>query len=179
MTENSNKSMFVHCAENKKVVTPSVTKNKRKTSKFGLSVYELSETYDFDEMKYEKTLAEELLQICKEKGINSDGAFQNKTNVLRIQYSRLKNNKYHLPQKELLFAIFIGLEVSIEKVTELLLKSGFSFTYDLEFEQKTKLPSFDRLIHDCILLGIYDIDEINVFLAENDYTERLGSKSLL
>jgi hypothetical protein len=105
--------------------------------------------------------------------------FQQKTCVLRIQYSRLKSNRYHIPKKELLFAICIGLELNIEKVAELMKKSGYSFTYSKEFEQENHLPSFDRLIHDCICMRIYDIDKINEFLISNGYKERLGSRTLI
>ena len=130
-------------------------------------------------MKYETTLAENIIALCRKNGITTDGMFQQKTCVLRIQYSRLKANKYHIPKKEILFAICIGLKLSIEEVAELMEKGGYSFTYNNEFEQKNKLPSFDRLIHDCICIRIYDIDEINDFLKNNGYKERLGSRSLI
>ena len=136
-------------------------------------------TYDFSNTKYESTLAEDILLLCKERSILTDGNFQQKTCVLRNQYSRLKRNKYLIPKKEILFAICIGLNLNIEKTAELLEKGGYSFTYNGEFEQKNNFPSFDRLIHDCICLKIYDIDKINHFLIKNEYKERLGSRTLI
>lgn len=176
---NRKKQCVVQNAENKKVVTLRDTKNKEKASTFGITVEQLASTYDFSNEKYESTLAEDILLLCKEKGVLTDGMFQQKTCVLRIQYSRLKGNRYHIPKKELLFAICIGLKLSIEKVAELMEKGGYAFTYNSEFEQKNNLPSFDRLIHDCICMKIYDIDEINQFLIDNGYKERLGSRTLI
>ena len=117
--------------------------------------------------------------MCKEKGVLTDGVFQQKTCVLRVQYSRLKGDRYLIPKKEILFSICIGLKLDIEKTTELMEKGGYLFTYDSKFELKNNLPSFDRLIHDCICLKIYDIDEINNFLIKNGYKERLGSRTIL
>lgn len=176
---NKNRYSIVQNAENKKDVTLKDTKYEEKISIFGVTVEQLVSTYDFINAKYESTLAEDIVSICKESGIHSDGIFQQKTCVLRIQYSRLKSNRYHIPKREIFFAICIGLNMSIEKVTELMEKGGYSFTYNSEFEQKNNLPSFDRLIHDCICLKIYDIDEINDFLIRNGYKERLGSRTLL
>ncbi len=176
---NKERKNFVQNAENKKHDTFKDTKNQKSSSVFGISVKQLVSAYDFRNTKYESTLAEDIISICKESGVNSDGMFQQKTCVLRIQYSRLKSNRYHMPKKEIFFAICMGLNMSIEKVTELMEKGGYSFTYNSDFEQKNNLPSFDRLIHDCICLRIYDIDEINEFLIRNGYKERLGSKTLL
>lgn len=176
---NTKRQCVVQNAEIKKVVTLKDTKNKEKPSTFGISVEQLASTYDFSNMKYESTLAEDIISLCKEKGILTDGIFQQQTCVLRIQYSRLKGNRYHIPKKEILFAICIGLKLSVEKVAELIKKGGYSFTYNSEFEQKNNLPSFDRLIHDCICMRIYDIDEINQFLIDNGYKERLGSRTLI
>lgn len=169
----------VQNAENKKNVTLKDTKKEGKSSVFGLTVEQLVSNYDFGNTKYEPTLAEDIIELCKENRIFTDGMFQQKTCVLRIQYARLKGNKYHIPKKEILFAICIGLKLSIEKTAELLKKGGYSFTYNSEFEQKNKIPSFDRLIHDCICLKIDDIDEINAFLIKKGYSERLGSKTLV
>lgn len=110
---------------------------------------------------------------------HTDGIFQQKTCVLRNNYWNLKSNKFHIPKKDILFAICIGLKLNIEKTVQLLAKGGYSFTYNSEFEQKNSLPSFDRLIHDCICMRIYDIDEINQFLIDNGYKERLGSRTLI
>ena len=179
MNRNTSKKCVVQNAENKKVVTLKDTKNQEKSSIFGITVEQLVSTYDFNNMKYETTLAEDIIDLCRKNGITSDGMFQQRTCVLRIQYSRLKTNKYHIPKKEILFAICIGLRLSIEEVAELMGKGGYSFTYNNEFEQKNNLPSFDRLIHDCICMNIYDIDEINDYLINNGYKERLGSSSLI
>lgn len=78
-----------------------------------------------------------------------------------------------------MLAICIGLRLNIEKTAELLRKGGYSFTYNNGLEQEKRLPSFDRLIHDCICMKIYDIDEINAFLIKNEYKERLGSRTLI
>lgn len=59
-----------------------------------------------------------------------------------------------------------------------MIKEWHEYIANSEFEQKNNLPSFDRLIHDCICLKIYDIDEINDFLICNGYKERLGSRTL-
>lgn len=179
MNRKENKNSVVQNAENKNYVTLKDTKNKEKSSVFGVSVEQLASSYNFSNTKYDSTLAEDIILLCKEKGVLTDGVFQRKTCVLRNQYSRLKGNKYHVPKKELLFAICIGLKLNIEKTTQLMEKGGYSFTYNSEFEQKNNLPSFDRLIHDCICMRIYDIDEINVFLIKNQYKERLGSRTLI
>ena len=179
MNRKENKNSIVQNAENKKVVTLKDTKNQEKSSIFGITVEQLVSSYDFNNMKYETTLAEDIMNLCRKNGITSDGMFQQRSCVLRIQYSRLKTNKYHIPKKEILFAICIGLRLSIEEVAELMGKGGYSFTYNNEFEQENNLPSFDRLIHDCICMRIYDIDEINDYLINNGYKERLGSSSLI
>lgn len=176
---NKERKSIVQNAENKKYDTFKDTKYNEKSSIFGITVDQLVAKYNFTNEKYESTLAEDIISLCKEMGINSDGIFQQRTCVLRIQYSRLKCNRYHIPKKEIFYAICLGLNMSIEKVTELMGKGGYSFTYNSEFEQKNNLPSFDRLIHDCICLKIYDIDEINDFLICNRYKERLGSRTLL
>lgn len=179
MNKNISKKCVVQNAENKKVVTLKDTKKQEKSSVFGIAVEQLVSSYDFGNMKYETTLAEDIIALCRENDITSDGMFQQRTCVLRIQYSRLKTNKYHIPKKEILFAICIGLRLSIEEVAGLMGKGGYSFTYNNEFEQENNLPSFDRLIHDCICMKIYDIDEINDYLINNEYKERLGSSSLI
>lgn len=179
MNNKLDKKCIVQNAENEKVVTLKDTKNEDKQSIFGVSVEQLVSSYNFTDIEYRTTLAEDIISLCRKKKITTDGMFQQRTCVLRIQYSRLKANKYHVPKKELLFAICIGLKLSIEEVAELMEKGGYSFTYNNEFEQKYNLPSFDRLIHDCICLRIYDIDEINEFLINNGYKERLGSSSLI
>lgn len=177
---NSDKNRcVVQNAENKKVVTLKDTKKQEKSSIFDISVEQLVASYDFFNIKHETTLAEDIIKLCNENGITTDGMFQQRTCVLRIQYSRLRGNKYHIPKKEILLSICIGLRLSIEEVTALMGKGGYSFTYNNEFEQKNNLPSFDRLIHDCICMKIYDIDEINAFLIQNEYKERLGSKTLI
>lgn len=94
---NRKKQCVVQNAENKKVVTLRDTKNEEKASTFGITVEQLASTYDFSNEKYESTLAEDILLLCKEKGVLTDGMFQQKTCVLRIQYSRLKGNRYHIP----------------------------------------------------------------------------------
>lgn len=176
---NRKKQCVVQNAENKKIASLRDTKNEEKASIFGITVEKLVSTYDFSNAEYTATLAEDIISLCRQKGITTDGIFQQKTCVLRIQYSRLKGNRYHIPKKELLFAICIGLKLSIEKVAELMEKGGYAFTYNSEFEQKNNLPSFDRLIHDCICMKIYEIDEINQFLIDNGYKERLGSRTLI
>ena len=176
---NINKKCVVQNAENIKVVTLKDTKDEEKSSTFGITIGQLVSTYDFSHEKYETTLAEDIINLCRKNSITSDGMFQQRTCVLRKHYSRLKTNKYHIPKKEILFAICIGLRLSIEEVAELMGKGGYSFTYNNEFEQENNLPSFDRLIHDCICMRIYDIDEINDYLINNGYKERLGSSSLI
>ena len=177
---NSDKNRcVVQNAENKKAVTLKDTKAQEKSSVFDITVEQLVASYDFFNIKYETTLAEDIIKLCHENGITTDGMFQQRTCVLRIQYSRLRGNKYHIPKKEILLAICIGLRLSIEEVTALMGKGGYSFTYNNGLEQEKRLPSFDRLIHDCICMKIYDIDEINAFLIKNEYKERLGSKTLI
>ena len=179
MNRKENKNSVVQNAENKNNAILKKAKNKEKSSVFGVSVEQLASSYNFSNTKYESTLAEDIILLCKEKGVLTDGIFQRKTCVLRNNYWNLKANKYHIPKKEILFAICIGLKLNIEKTTQLMEKGGYSFTYNSEFEQKNNLPSFDRLIHDCICMRIYDIDEINVFLIKNQYKERLGSRTLI
>lgn len=179
MNKKFNYKSIVQNAENKKNVSSEDTKLKEKSSVFGIKVEDLLLNYDFCNVNYGTTLAEDIISLCKENGVLTDGVFQQKTCVLRIQYSRLKGNRYHIPKKEILFAICVGLKLSIEKVAELMKKGGYSFTYNSEFEQKNNLPSFDRLIHDCICMRIYDIDEINQFLIDNGYKERLGSRTVM
>ena len=179
MNKTINKKCIVQNAENKNDVILKKAKNEEKQSIFGVSVEQLVSSYDFNNIKYEPTLAEEIIVLCTEKNILTDGAFQQKTCVLRNNYWNLKTNKFHIPKKEILFAILIGLKLNIEKSVQLLQKGGYSFTYNSEFEKKKNLPSFERLIHDCICMRIYDIDEINAFLIKNGYKERLGSRTLI
>ena len=93
MNRKENKNSIVQNAENKKVVTLKDTKNQEKSSVFGITVEQLVPSYDFNNMKYETTLAEDIMNLCRKNGITSDGMFQQRTCVLRIQYSRLKTNK--------------------------------------------------------------------------------------
>lgn len=172
-------SAFVQNAENKKDGTFKDTRKGETSSKFGIRIEDLVSSYNFDNVKYETTLAEDIISLCKEIGITTDGMFQDKTCVLRIQFSRLKINKCHIPKKEILLSICVGLELSIEETNNLLKKGGYNFVYNIPFEQENRLPSFDRLIHDCICLKIYDIENINAFLIKNNYKERLGSKPLI
>ena len=169
---------IVQNAENKKNVILKDTKSNENPSKFDITVEELASRFDCFEMEYDSTLAEDIIHLCQKKGINTDGDFQKRTSVLRIQYSRLKKDKGHILKKELLFSVFIGLELRIETVIKLMEKAGYTFVFDQEFEEKNNLPSFERLIYDCISFRIYDIEEINNFLSENGYKERLGSKPL-
>ena len=179
MNKQINYKSIVQNAENKKDVSSEDTKLKGKSSVFGIKVEELLLNYDFGKVNYGTTLAEDIISLCKENGILTDGVFQQKTCVLRVQYSRLKGDKYLIPKKEILFSICIGLKLDIEKTAELMEKGGYLFTYDSKFELENNLPSFDRLIHDCICLKIYDIDKINNFLVKNGYKERLGSRTIM
>ena len=73
---NRKKQCVVQNAENKKVVTLKDTKNEDKSSLFGITVEQLVLTYDFSNEKYESTLAEDIVSLCKENGILTDGIFQ-------------------------------------------------------------------------------------------------------
>lgn len=170
---------IVQNAENKKNGILKSAKQEENNSKFGLTVDLIASSFEFSEMEYDSTLAEDIIRICQKKGIYTDGQFQNETYVLRNQYTYLKNNKGHILKKELLFAVFIGLKLRIETVEKLMEKAGFTFVFDKQFEEKYNLPSFERLIYDCISLRIYNIEEINKFLSENGYKQRIGSKSLI
>lgn len=172
---NITRKNIVQNAENKKNVSSRDTKNRPNLSKFGISVKELAENFDVSDIEYEPTLAEDILRLCQQKGIKTDGDFEKKTSIFRVHYSRLKYNKYHILKKELLFSVFIGLELNTQKALKLMEKSGYSFFFDQAFEKEKKLPSFDRLIYECLCCRIYDIEEINKFLCENGYKERLGS----
>ncbi len=100
MNMKESKNSIVQNAENKKVVTLKDTKKQEKSSVFDISVEELVSSYDFCNIKYETTLAEDIIELCNENGIATDGMFQQRTCVLRIQYARLRGNKYHVPKKK-------------------------------------------------------------------------------
>lgn len=102
MNKNNDK-YFVQNAENKKNVSSEDTKLKGKSSVFGIKVEELLLNYDFGKVNYGTTLAEDIISLCKENGVLTDGVFQQKTCVLRVQYSRLKGDKYLIPKKKYFF----------------------------------------------------------------------------
>lgn len=67
MNKNISKKCVVQNAENKKVVTLKDTKNQEKSSIFGITVEQLVSSYDFNNMKYETTLAEDIMNLCRKK----------------------------------------------------------------------------------------------------------------
>ena len=68
MNKNISKKCVVQNAENKKVVTLKDTKNQEKSSIFGITVEQLVSSYDFNNMKYETTLAEDIMNLCRKNG---------------------------------------------------------------------------------------------------------------
>ena len=85
MNKNISKKCVVQNAENKKVVTLKDTKNQEKSSIFGITVEQLVSSYDFNNMKYETTLAEDIMNLCRKNGITSDGMFQQRSCVLALK----------------------------------------------------------------------------------------------
>ena len=75
MNRKENKNSIVQNAENKKVVTLKDTKNQEKSSVFGITVEQLVPSYDFNNMKYETTLAEDIMNLCRKNGITQTECF--------------------------------------------------------------------------------------------------------
>lgn len=72
-------------------------------------------------------------------------------------FSEICNNADYKPQKTIVVAFAIALELSINETTELLAKAGYSLTYS---------SKFDIIIDYFIREGTYSVTEVNEALLK-------------
>ena len=106
----------------------------------------------------DKTFQEYLLMLIDRKGL-SDPEVYKKANIDRKHFSKIRSNKDYQPSKKTALALTIALELNLDETRDLLKRAGLALS-----------PSniFDCIIEYCIMMGHYEIYEINSILFAYD-----------
>ena len=87
--------------------------------------------YSIDLDKYleqkRKTFQDKLFEMITEKNLNEVEVYK-KANISRQLFSKMKSEKDYHPTKNTIFALAIGMELSIDETSVLLEKAGYAFS---------------------------------------------------
>lgn len=113
----------------------------------------------------QETFQESLLQIMREKGLNSPDVYK-PANLDRRMFSKILSDKDASPKKRTVIAIALALQLDISQTTAMLEKAGYALSMNNEF---------DLIIRWCIDNHYYNIiRDVNPILFEYNLQE-LGS----
>ena len=91
--------------------------------------------------------------------------FYNRANITKATFGNLKNKEGTVPKKRIAFACVVGLRLNVDEANDLLGRAGLAFS---------KYFETDKIVKQCIQMGVYNIDDINWMLDEEN-CETLGS----
>jgi len=104
--------------------------------------------------KDEHMFQDHLLQLIINSGMDNAIVYK-KSNVTKNAFSKIMCGDTKVPKKSTVLGFCIGLGLSIQEAEELLASA------DMAFNPKSKR---DRLVMQCIEMGQYNVDEINIML---------------
>lgn len=136
------------------------------------TVYKLS-----NEGKYYKkhntektTFSEEVMNYCREKGIENANQFANVTYLSRNVYNKLLNNSEYIPDENTAYTICFGLKLTFAESTDLLHKANYSLT------PIDKYDTYRELLVEMLITGKQFIPHCNNTLRIFGYRELGGSR---
>mgnify|MGYP002621252182 FL=1 len=110
------------------------------------------------------SLGKYIRKLAADKGrFHYNEAFFGQAQITRQYWSKLLNDKYERPSKEVILRIAILFRCDLKQTHELLAKAGYTFS-DCDLR--------DQIVLGCIELGVYDFADIEELIEEE------GLKSL-
>jgi len=104
------------------------------------------------------SLGKYIRKLAADKGrFHYNEAFFGQAQITRQYWSKLLNDKYERPSKEVILRIAILFRCDLKQTHELLAKAGYTFS-DCDLR--------DQIVLGCIELGVYDFADIEELLEE-------------
>lgn len=131
-----------------------------------LILYQADYTIEPDLLKdLEPTFSQTLFKMIKEKGITQTECYKN-AGLDRKLFSKIRSDDNYKPKKATVFALIIGLKLSLEEAKKLLDVAGFSFSHSMKF---------DTVMEFIVKKQIFDLTTVNEILFSLD-CPTLGTK---
>lgn len=148
---------------------PQIVQGRRHVNPFNLEPLHLLEVKKEIEKShiYETTFAQDVIDYCCKQGIVRGVDFEYEILVNQNEYSKLKNNYKHIPDKRICVSICIGLRLTLDESVSLLKKAGYTLSRHISFD------SF--IIDNSLNPRFYDIELLNELLEQTTIKERIGS----
>ena len=106
--------------------------------------------------KDENTFQTKLFKYIDNKGLKDSDVY-NKVNIDRRLFSKIRSNKDYHPSKETIILLGLSLELSENKIEDLLSSASYSLPKNNEF---------DLIIRFCFKEKIYDLNKVNELLYD-------------
>ncbi|MCF6093905.1 hypothetical protein L1765_07965 [Microaerobacter geothermalis] len=104
------------------------------------------------------SLGKYIRKLAADKGrFHYNEAFFGQAQITRQYWSKLLNDKYERPSKEVILRIAILFRCDLKQTHELLAKAGYTFS-DCDLR--------DQIVLGCIELGVYDFADIEELLED-------------
>jgi transcriptional regulator with XRE-family HTH domain len=104
------------------------------------------------------SLGKYIRKLAADKGrFHYNEAFFGQAQITRQYWSKLLNDKYERPSKEVILRIAILFRCDLKQTHELLAKAGYTFS-DCDLR--------DQIVLSCIELGVYDFADIEELLED-------------
>ncbi len=107
-----------------------------------------------------KTFRDKLFEMIKEKKLHEVKVYK-KAHISRQLFSKIRSDDNYHPERDTVFALAIGMELSVEETNQLLYKAGYIFTDD---------NKRDVIIQYFLSKQIYDIFLINEVLDKYGFS---------
>lgn len=148
---------------------PKIVQARRNVNPFNLNPMQLLELKEQIEKSHlhETTFAQDVIDYCYKQGIVRGVDFENETLINQNEYSKLKNNYEHIPDKRICVSICVGLRLTLDESFALLKKAGYTLSSHIPFD--------NFIIDNSLNPRFYDIEQLNELLEQTTIKERIGS----